>query len=1001
MSTSYCSGQCGRPKSHNSRIDTTLQRGAAQKERPASFAEPVDEIAQITDPKLHVSEPLQLGVALHSKSVVLWRQRGLEQKEALLPCRCHILRECSISFELQRLRIEMRLQPNVRRKLSLHSLLCALCLAGAGWTHGFLQMRPRPRPFKVNSLLPRLAAGSRSGSSGRCHPGPGRPAACRALKALGANPASSDVLQEGERVYNDVDLQDLDSGSLQEDAYVFDDGAFADNQMEEDIGPTSYFGVSEADGIPVLSDCTSMEEVDRLMPGDVVAAQVPADGSQARLVDGRGWLSLDLIGNGLEEVHPWAAQVMHKPKISKADAASLGYLSLDEDKLTPLAQHLPLPNRVIAQLERRGVKKASPIQEAVFSDIYKGKSMCLQSQTGTGKTLAMVLPLLTAMAEESEWGRRGDKIIVITSCRELAAQLYADIDRMGFFPKGKGFATMVIVGNVPPSEALLNANVIIGTPNELGGLLHKDREIIETLHTRLRGIVLDEVDEYTTAPRLFASKWAIKKKRRIYNERKAVLSGRLGDFNTGVIEWFLKRSLAYSRRRDLQVLAASATMNREMARKVHRLLRWDPLGRWFNNPPPLMRPLAMMKSDFQAIPMMPTVPLGLDHRFVPVIPSLSDTEISDKHWTRKPYEQGGLPRIKVKALNQRRGMGQRPVRKDKAVAMLDALHDTLKSRKPNSGTSLVIICRTVGVTVREAVRKLQGWGFHEAEAIHEALWTDPNDWPSRWAIKYNYDQKDHANEIAERHDQLNARARTATPLQQPVGSDAWYEMEERKKAGESTAPVLVGFEGLGRGIHFDGVDTVYILGLPQRPRAYMHYAGRVGRLGQKPGKVVSIIPKAGQKVLKAWASKVGPGVKFRQENIMRIRSAEVSYLEPHKLPLQMQRPLRPAPAPSEAEDDEVEEEKPLLLPEPEDPFRLPDLDQDDAEEDEREPVRIPDKMADAVRGRGERGERGVKQIAAEMQRATSRWPGPQEVPRHVTKRERWKQEKAAKANRKS
>lgn len=43
-----------------------------------------------------------------------------------------------------------------------------------------------------------------------------------------------------------------------------------------------------------------------------------------------------------------------------------------------------------------------------------------------------------------------------------------------------------------------------------------------------------EVDEYTTAPRLFASKWAIKKKRRIYNEKKAVLSGRLGDFNTGL-----------------------------------------------------------------------------------------------------------------------------------------------------------------------------------------------------------------------------------------------------------------------------------------------------------------------------------------------------------------------------------------------------------------------------------------------------------------------------------
>lgn len=194
---------------------------------------------------------------------------------------------------------------------------------------------------------------------------------------------------------------------------------------------------------------------------------------------------------------PWrtsaeAAKIMKKPGITKADAASLGYLSLDDSKLTPLAQHLPLPNRVVSQLYKRGVKKASPIQEAVFSDIYRGKSLCLQSQTGTGKTLAMVLPLLTAMSEESQWGRDGDKIVVITSCRELAVQLFSDIDSMGFFPKGQGFATMVIVGNVPPSEAVLNANVIIGTPNELGGLLHKDNEIVRQMNTKLRGIILDE-----------------------------------------------------------------------------------------------------------------------------------------------------------------------------------------------------------------------------------------------------------------------------------------------------------------------------------------------------------------------------------------------------------------------------------------------------------------------------------------------------------------------------
>ena len=49
----------------------------------------------------------------------------------------------------------------------------------------------------------------------------------------------------------------------------------------------------------------------------------------------------------------------------------------------------------------------------------------------------------------------------------------------------------------------------------------------------------------------------------------------------------------------------------------------------------------------------------------------TDTRISEKHWMRKPYDQGGLPRLKVRGINQRRGMGQRPMSLPKANAILD------------------------------------------------------------------------------------------------------------------------------------------------------------------------------------------------------------------------------------------------------------------------------------------------------------------------------------------
>jgi len=476
---------------------------------------------------------------------------------------------------------------------------------------------------------------------------------------------------------------------------------------------------------------------------------------------------------------------------------------------------------------------------------------------------------------------------------------------------------MIIVGNVPPLSSILRANVIIGTPNELGGVLHKDATLIAQMNTQLRAIVMDEVDDYTTAPTLFASKWNLKRRRTIYNEKKMTLSGRLGDFNTGLIEWFVKRSLHYSRRKDLQVLAASATLTRRMARKVYRLLRWDPLGRWYNAPPPLLRPLAMMQADWQTIPRMPTVPLHVDHRFVPVIKARTTTQINETHWIRKPFSNGGLPRLKVKSNCGPRkaifGEGGRPVLPETAANMLDGLHDALKSREP--GSSMLLICRTVGVTVRDTVSQLHRWGFVEAESMHQALWGKQKSWFERWSVQYTYDQKDHAAELAQRHRELSNRLRTGIPREIPVGSPHWKMLQERAKRGETTSPIVVGFEGMGRGIHFDGVDTVYILGLPRKPEVYLHLAGRVGRPGQTGAKVVSIVPKRSGKVLEAWTNQMGPDVRLELEPIRRMRSAP------------MVRPMTPA---REGRKRRRKQELPAvdvpLLPEGGDYELLPDRD---------------------------------------------------------------------------
>eukprot|EP00933_Yihiella_yeosuensis_P015934 TRINITY_DN13763_c0_g2_i1.p1 TRINITY_DN13763_c0_g2~~TRINITY_DN13763_c0_g2_i1.p1 ORF type:complete len:958 (-),score=146.44 TRINITY_DN13763_c0_g2_i1:320-3154(-) len=787
-----------------------------------------------------------------------------------------------------------------------------------------------------------------------------------------------------------------------EEGYSVDEDAFKEDDPEipQPIGPVKYFGATEVAGVAIFSSPDGEEEVERFLPGDVIGAEVPPDGNFARLLDGRGWISIkseDGAACGVAEVHPWAAKIMRRPGVRKNDAASLAYLSMDESKMTPLAEHLPLPTRVIRELERRGVKKASPIQEAVFADIHRGKSMCLQSQTGTGKTLAMTLPLLTAMSEESEWGVNGDKIVVVASCRELAVQLFTDIDSMGFFPKGKGYATMVIVGNVAPTEAILKANVVIGTPNELGGVLHKDNQIITQMNTKLRAIVMDEVDDYMTAPRLFGSKFKLKRKRRKYNEAKMLLSGRLGDQNYGVIEWFLRRSLAYTRRRDLQVLAASATMCRNMARKVFRMLRWDPLGRWYNNPPPLIRPVAAMRADWKAVPRMPTIPIDIKHRYVQVIlGNGTDLELGEGHWTRKPYQKGGLRRLKIKVGGgQKRKLGDLgaayPIRLNLAAAMVDGLHDALQSRKP--GSSMIIICRSAGVTVTELVNQLHGLGFPEAEAIVQSLWDRPRDWPSAWAEMYTWDKKDHAAEIAQKYAKLNDRTRSGE-TDFPMGSYEWQAIDAKKKRGEVTSPILVGFEGTARGMHFDGVETVYILGIPTKPLVYCHMAGRVGRLGQKGGKVISIVPKRTAKVLHSWSKQLGPDVVFEAEPITRNRSYEVplddglhsrregpSKRELRQLTRERERRMEERRLPAPRED--------LLLPSPQesDIYRVPGFDGDELMRD-LVPVRprelsTRDRIVEAASYSRQSPDRAVRRIAQKMQRATERWPGPPKVTKHI------------------
>ncbi|KAL3780827.1 hypothetical protein HJC23_011076 [Cyclotella cryptica] len=83
-------------------------------------------------------------------------------------------------------------------------------------------------------------------------------------------------------------------------------------------------------------------------------------------------------------------------------------------------------------------------------------------------------------------------------------------------------------------------------------------------------------------------------------------------------------------------------------------------------------------------------------------------------------------------------------------------------------------------------------------------------------------------------------------------------------------PVLVTFEGSARGLHFDGVDVVFVIGRPTSAASYLHLAGRVGRAVPKqdantksnkvdvrPGVIVSFCSKGRVAELDKWTKQVG------------------------------------------------------------------------------------------------------------------------------------------------
>ncbi|APE31594.1 RNA helicase [Halomonas aestuarii] len=157
--------------------------------------------------------------------------------------------------------------------------------------------------------------------------------------------------------------------------------------------------------------------------------------------------------------------------------------------VSPTFGDLALLPAVLSAVESQGYETPSPIQAQTIPALLEGRDMLGQAQTGTGKTAAFALPLLSRL----DLARREPQVLVMAPTRELAQQVAVSFSKYGQNLKGLEVATLC--GGQEYREQLSalrrGAHVVVGTPGRI--IDHLDRGSLKL--DGLSALVLDEADE--------------------------------------------------------------------------------------------------------------------------------------------------------------------------------------------------------------------------------------------------------------------------------------------------------------------------------------------------------------------------------------------------------------------------------------------------------------------------------------------------------------------------
>ncbi|MBO9607607.1 MAG: DEAD/DEAH box helicase [Paenibacillaceae bacterium] len=149
---------------------------------------------------------------------------------------------------------------------------------------------------------------------------------------------------------------------------------------------------------------------------------------------------------------------------------------------------LPVAAPWAERLRELGIAEPTPVQAEAIPQLIAGRDALVQSQTGTGKTLAYLLPVLQGIDAAS----KRTQAVVLVPTRELGMQIVRVAEAL---TAGSGIGVQPLIGGAALQRQIeklrLHPQLVVGTPGRVLELIKKKKLSMHEVRT----IVVDEVDQ--------------------------------------------------------------------------------------------------------------------------------------------------------------------------------------------------------------------------------------------------------------------------------------------------------------------------------------------------------------------------------------------------------------------------------------------------------------------------------------------------------------------------